>query len=332
MIVDHPQQVPLLSELNNKSGGNKPLVFIKIDMGYGRAGVLPDSPTANELITAVLGAETSGICTLQGLYAHAGHSYATSKDWEAMSYLTTEYLCLQGVARTIGRISPGHKLVLSVGATPTASALQHPDFSAAGQQQADVSWAITAPAAQQLTSIFQSLRREGFEIEVHAGVYGTLDLQQLATHARDGSLLSSSEIAISLVAEIASLYDSRGVNGTTEALFNAGTLALGREPCTYGGWGIVMPWGGLDNVVPGPEFPKKYEGWQVGKISQEHGILAWKGKKEDEIPLKFGQRVRIWPNHACVAGAGFGHYLIVDSRREGKEDEVIDVWTRWNGW
>lgn len=84
---------------------------------------------------------------------------------------------------------------------------------------------------------------------------------------------------------------------------------------------------------PAPKaFPVVHGGWQVGRISQEHGILVWMGEKDAEVKLEFGQRVRVWPNHSCIAGAGYGHYLVVDSRRVGKEDEVVDVWERWNGW
>lgn len=96
-----------------------------------------------------------------------------------------------------------------------------------------------------------------------------------------------------------------------------------------------MPWGEgpLGKLDPAPRaFPVEHGGWQVGRISQEHGILVWKGEKEDEVKLEFGQRVRVWPNHSCIAGAGYKHYLVVDSRRVGKEDEVVDVWERWNGW
>lgn len=219
-----------------------------------------------------------------------------------------------------------------MGATPTATALQHPELTA------------TAPVDTQvasLASLLRDLKQEGLELEVHAGVYPTLDLQQLATHARDNTLLSSSSIGVSVIAEVASLYQGRGEGGTTEALINAGSIALGREPCKedgeghYSGWGLVMPWGDaeLAKLDPAPkDFPAVHGGWQVGRISQEHGILVWKGDKEKEVALEFGQRVRLWPNHSCIAGAGYDHYLVVDSRREGKEDEVVDVWERWNGW
>ena len=44
------------------------------------------------------------------------------------------------------------------------------------------------------------------------------------------------------------------------------------------------------------------EGYQGGEGAGEVGV---------------GQRVRVWPNHACVAGAGFGWFLVVDSGGKG---------------
>lgn len=102
-----------------------------------------------------------------------------------------------------------------------------------------------------------------------------------------------------------------------------------------------MPWGVLagkeerdkSGKVLGEGFPDDFRGWQVGKISQEHGILTWVGDEGKKAPeLKVGDRVRVWPNHACIMGAGFEYYLIVDSRNPGEEDTVRDVWCRWNGW
>lgn len=74
-------------------------------------------------------------------------------------------------------------------------------------------------------------------------------------------------------------------------------------------------------------------GWIVSRISQEHGILTWEGEKSkcnDSNALKVGDFVEVFPNHACVAGAGFGWYVVVDS--EVGDDVVVDVWGRWRGW
>jgi D-serine deaminase-like pyridoxal phosphate-dependent protein len=75
----------------------------------------------------------------------------------------------------------------------------------------------------------------------------------------------------------------------------------------------------------------------MGRISQEHGTVTWKGNPatagmagmgtQEEGKFEVVQKIRVWPNHACIAGAGFGWYLVVDGG-----DEVVDVWPRWRGW
>lgn len=106
---------------------------------------------------------------------------------------------------------------------------------------------------------------------------------------------------------------------------------MGRDPCkSYPGWGILTP--ALGNAESKSIYDERGErtGWILGRISQEHGILTWEGEREKCNPLAIGDKVMIWPNHACVAGAGFGWYLVVDSEKGG--DTVVDVWVRWRGW
>jgi D-serine deaminase-like pyridoxal phosphate-dependent protein len=333
-MIDHPEQLRQAAAISEQAG-HAVLVYMKVDMGYRRAGVIPGTPDCAALIDAIVASEAAGALVFHGIYAHAGHSYEARKDWQALDYLAAEFHSLQDVAAVVSAKRPGRELTLSVGATPTATSLQHPDLSSEQTGGAEAN-ATVAP----INNFLQTLRAAGYKLEAHAGVYPTLDLQQLATHARDASLLSPSSIAITILCEVASLYPGRGPNGTTEALINAGCLALGREPCAdmgdekgqhYAGWGILAPWG-LDNPVPGTDFPAAHGGWQVGKVSQEHGILRWKSETASEIPLAQGQKVRIWPNHSCVAGNGFDHYLIIDSRNSGSKDVIVDVWPRWRGW
>ncbi|KAF3057154.1 D-serine dehydratase [Daldinia childiae] len=349
VMIDHVDQVPLLASLASKSGGNPPLVFLKVNVGTNRAGVIPGSPASTALIDALLASEESGSSVLLGVYCHAGHSYAARKDWEAMGILGAEFEALKQVAEVVrGKRAPGKDpLVLSVGATPTATTIQHPDLASTdgtsnGTSNGNANGAdiLTTVPTQHLKALLKTLKASSFALEVHAGVYPTLDVQQLAAHARDLSLLNSSMIGISILADVASVYPARGPDNATEAVVNAGSIALGREPCQepdgkrYSAWGLAMPWGVLANSqpVPGADFPQVHGGWQVAKISQEHGVLRWVGGKDDEAALSVGQRVRIWPNHSCIASAGHAYYLIVDSRNIGREDEVIDVWPKWNGW
>ncbi|KAI1821587.1 putative serine dehydratase domain-containing protein [Xylaria intraflava] len=337
VMIDHIDQVKLLTSLASKSG-NPPLVFLKVNIGSNRAGVPPNTPECAALIRELLLSETVGSAIFWGVYSHAGHSYGSRKDWEAMGVLGVEFAGLHDVARAVQAERPTHPLVLSVGATPTVTTLQHPDFHTDGTTNGGASdGAVTA----QIKDLIARMRADGLTLEVHAGVYPTLDVQQLAAHARDATSLNPSAIAVTVLAEVSSIYPGRGANGTSEAIVNAGCIALGREPCEdkgevkgqhYNAFGIVMPWAGVRNVVPGPEFPAVHGGWQAARLSQEHGVLAWRGDMEAETPLVAGQRVRIWPNHSCITGAAYPYYLVVDSRLRGREDEIVDVWTRWNGW
>ena len=337
LMIDHLEQLSLLTNVF-KISGHAPLVFLKADTAYARAGVVPGSAACASLIQGLLDLEQRGACVFHGAYAHAGHTVREHEEWEAMSYLAVEFIALQKVAAVVRAKAPDHQFVLSVGATPQTTTIQHPAFCA---DPADVPEMTTdgrqAPPTLLVEQLFNDLKGEGLELEVHAGVYPTLDLEQLATHARDTTLMKADDIAISILAEVASVYPERGRDKTTEALINAGSLALGRESLQnhgpppreqYNGWGIVMPWM-VDNVVPDEWFPSVHGGWQVGRMSQEHGILVWKGSRHVEAPLQVGQRVRVWPNHSCIAGAGFSQYFIIDSR---KGDEIIDVWPRWRGW
>ena len=329
-MVDHQDQLPLVASLTAEST-HRPLVFVKIDMGYHRAGVEPETAACASLLRKLAEAHARGECVLHGLYAHAGQSYNTRGDFAALPLLAAEFAALETAAATVFPSSSDGlpPLVLSVGATPTATTLQHPALAAGKEHDDD-------PAAvADLAALLGRLARR-HPLEVHAGVYPVLDLQQLATRA---AAAPASAMAMTVLAEVASLYPDRG-----EALINAGSLALGREPVaasspdSYSAWGIVAPWGvcgdeGAGGVAPGPEFPRLHGGWQGGRISQEHGVLTWKGESGSTVPeLAVGQRVRVWPNHACIAGAGHDYYLIVDSRRRGNEDDVVDVWVRWRGW
>ena len=67
-----------------------------------------------------------------------------------------------------------------------------------------------------------------------------------------------------------------------------------------------------------------------------HGILTWEVTGADvtdlpAIPLEVGQNVFLYPNHACVTGAQYKHYCVVDSEKDGGT-HVQAVWKRGSGW
>lgn len=328
-MIDHPAQLACVVAIATNTG-HPPSIFIKLDIGAHRAGVVPQSESASKLLATVLSVEATGHAKLLGLYSHAGHSYSSTSRAVALDYLRQELEALFVTAGSVHASIPGKRLILSAGATPTTTSVRNLliDSMDTPEEEAKEIAAVRAT--------MDAILAINCSIEIHAGVYPVLDVQQLATHALPSegphAMLTWDNLALTIVAEIASIYPRRGQHGSDEMLINAGTLALGREPCkAYPGWGVVSPWN-----IPGENMPasgpEALEGWRVGRISQEHGILTWSGRDESRAGFEVGQKIRVWPNHACIAGAGFEWYLIVDSGRVGREDEIVEVWPRWRGW
>lgn len=324
MLVDNIAQLESLATVHRLSGHQIGL-YVKIDTGYHRAGLRPNSSELKDLLTRIVEeTEVSGKAYLEGFYSHAGHSYAVDSRAGAMSLLTLEIEGLVQAANVASTLRVfredgySRRVVLSVGATPTATSIQSLDCGTTENS----SWHRESAGLRKCIDG----HRASFELEIHAGVYPILDIQQLATAASPSAVevsgnISTEDIALTILTEVASVYPGRE---TPEALIAAGSLALGREPCkSYTGWGVLSAWG----------LPARSSGWIVGRISQEHGMLTKAPGTASQCDLQVGEKVRIWPNHACVAGAGHGWYLVVDSSLpEDQRDRIVDVWVRWRGW
>lgn len=336
ILLDDPDQVPIAEELSALSS-TRPHAYIKVDMGGRRAGLMTDSSRFLDLVDAALEAHRRRSILLAGLYSHAGHSYAGNSPAAAAKMMKDEIgamlrganrICAHAGGKAISDLLP---LVVSAGASPTALSVQNL-AQKDGKEESDAE--LGAEMAS-LAELVASVREQGHSVEVHAGVYPTLDLQQLAAHSLSSSRLSWRDLGLTVLAEVHAIYPGRGDGGTTEALIGAGGLALGREFCkAYEGMAMVTPWGRQKMEMPTCEV-EQFEGWIVGRFSQEHGILTWRGgeaAKQDS--LKVGQRVRLWPNHACITSSHFGWYFVVDGDDAGADggDVVVDIWTRAKGW
>ncbi|KAK8222121.1 hypothetical protein M8818_000291 [Zalaria obscura] len=325
LFVDQPAHVEMLSKVEDETWPGQINVFVKVDAGYHRAGLSPESASLDKL-AQMIGSQQK--VKLQGAYAHMGHSYSSSSPEEALKFLRTEIEEVSKGAARLTKALPqehlgeGGKLTISLGATPTATATQN---ILAGSAE-----------AEEFRSFINEAKKH-FDVEIHAGVYPVLDMQQLATRARPATgsseepLLSFRNLGLRIMVEVASVYDERE---KPEALIAAGSIVLGREPCkSYHGWGVVTPWsslasGTVETKVFDPEGERS--GWIVGRISQEHGMLTWEGPQEDVRKLQIGEKLLVWPNHACMAGPSFWGYLIVDSDKDA--EKIDDVWVRWRGW
>lgn len=191
-----------------------------------------------------------------------------------MSLLMEELCCLEKAAQICDDLCNGSEnarlrpLILSVGATPTATSIQNIIGASAHSSSSH-------QKTLDLKSCIERIKKK-YEIEVHAGVYPILDLQQLATRASPSASVgsaptvdaspsassqsvSTADLGLTILAEVVSLYSERG---SSEALVAAGSLALGREPCkSYSGWGVVSPWSRSSGIGGSPS------GWIVGRIS-----------------------------------------------------------------
>jgi D-serine ammonia-lyase len=263
---------------------------------------------------------------LHGFYCHAGTSYDSTSLDEATNWLTDEVTAvLDGATLADELIKPNHSvsspLILSVGSTPTAHAFSE---------------TALATLRARLESCHATL-------ELHAGNYPMLDLQQLAT-----SLIDPDAIAQRVIASVIAYYPGRGEGGSDEAMCDAGGIAMSKDKGPIPGFGDVIciipavgPTAG--STVTPPKRGIHKLGWRLGRMSQEHGILTRKKSvatgqhipiSEDES-LHLGDIVEIVGQHACMTAAAYPWYYIVDSSQELAPDEeqrIVDIWVPYKGW
>ena len=326
LFTDHPSHIQALDQVSAEAWPGSIPVWVNIDVGDHREGIPTRSPQLVDIAKAI---EASERVRLVGVYTHMGGSYSSNSPEQALKFMADELEGLKQGAVSFSECtgqkdskqSDTSNITLSFGATPTATSMQNLLEDTEGAKQ----------YRDMLKKIGQS-----FAVELHAGVYPVMDMQQMATRARpqhslstpERSLLSYYDLGFRILVEVASLYPDR--TEKPEALVAGGSIALGREPCkSYPGWGVVTPWPARSGSHYDPEGSKI--GWIVGRISQEHGVLTWEGPRDNLRQLELGEKLLLWPNHACIAGVNFGWYLIVDSD-SADADRIQDVWMRWRGW
>jgi D-serine deaminase-like pyridoxal phosphate-dependent protein len=111
-IVDDPAVAGEWSELA-VARGTKLDVLIKVDVGFHRCGIDPESPAAPGTVRAI--AEMPGL-RFRGLLSHAGHGYAATSEKGAEAVAIAEARTLRDLASASGVACAE----ISVGATPTA--------------------------------------------------------------------------------------------------------------------------------------------------------------------------------------------------------------------
>ncbi|KIK70951.1 hypothetical protein GYMLUDRAFT_33040 [Collybiopsis luxurians FD-317 M1] len=286
LLIDHPDQIKYLEECEHeRQVPRRWSVFVKIDGGQKRAGVVPETAAFENLIRALL---TSPAISIYGFYVHAGNAYASTSFEQASSFLSQEVECVNAgaesalkIASSMGLELTTQSFVLSVGSTPTAHA-------------------ASAETKSKLASLLHG------SLELHAGNYPMLDLQQEHTN-----LVDRSKVSQRVRCTVASVYRGRGANGTDEALVDGGAIAFSKDTGPSQTFGEVIG-----------------TNWKLGRISQEHGTLIRTGPGEE---LEVGDQVEIVGQHACLIAAAHPWFYIVDSDITNGE-EIVDIWVPWKGW
>ncbi len=178
----------------------------------------------------------------------------------------------------------------------TALAAQLPDH---GVPVADVSVGATPTmrAIDDLTGV----------TEVRPGNYIFYDAFQVAIGSCD-----LDEVAFSILATVITVHPDAG-----RAVVDAGALALSKDP----GPTHVEPGCGY-GLLAALEDQHPLPGLALTDLTQEHGVLRGPGVEA----LRPGTRLRIIPNHSCLAAACFDRYHVL------RGTEVVDEWHPVRGW
>jgi D-serine deaminase-like pyridoxal phosphate-dependent protein len=268
LLIDDLQTVSIL-EATARQRGQKANVYLKVDCGYGRAGVTPGSP---ESVLLVKRLAASSSIHFRGLLTHAGHSYACSGKQEVQDVAREERDSIVQFAEEICRFGVEVEEI-SIGSTPT---MRH---------------------CQNLQGV----------TETRPGNYALFDLFQAAIGSCENS-----DIAVSILSSVVSGSASRG-----HFIIDAGALALSKDR----GATHVQPNNGYGMAVEAISQMPIHDS-HLKDLSQEHGKLI----SHNEAQLNVGNKIRIVPNHSCLATACHESYYAVRGR------EVVDQWFPTRGW
>jgi D-serine deaminase-like pyridoxal phosphate-dependent protein len=120
-LITDDERIPLLLNDAAKRAGITLNLFLKIDSGYHRCGVDPQSPEAMEIPRQISAASN---LRFAGILTHAGHSYhaATREARRAVAGQERDVMC--AVAERL-RVSGIEVPLVSIGSTPTITIVDH---------------------------------------------------------------------------------------------------------------------------------------------------------------------------------------------------------------
>jgi D-serine deaminase-like pyridoxal phosphate-dependent protein len=238
-------------------------VFLKVDCGYGRAGVDPEAPEATALARRLA---ASPRLDFAGLLTHSGHAYHVRDRDGARRVAEQERRAVVGFAEAL-RADGIDVPEVSAGSTPAMAAVERLD-------------GVT---------------------EARPGNYALYDGSQVAL-----GTCTAADCALTVLASVVSRRSGH-------AVIDAGALALSKDPgplhlgdAWRSGMGAVFEDEGAYRAG------RPSERLHLSGLSQEHGTVS--------APLQVGARVRVLPNHSCLAVPCFEACWVV------RGEEVVGRW------
>lgn len=253
LLVDSAAAIDAL-----EAAGRPFRVWLKVDCGYHRAGVDPESELALDLARRLV---ASDLLDFDGILTHSGHAYHARSPAARRAIAAEERDVMVAFADRL-RAAGIEVPAVSVGSTPAMT------------------------AAEDLSGV----------TEARPGNYAFFDATQVAL----GSC-AVSDCALTVLAGVVSASPAAG-----RSVVDAGALALSKDP----GPGGATPSMGEIYADYGAKTLRGDA--RLVSLSQEHGLV--------DAALDVGERVRILPNHSCLAAACF------DTVHAVRGEEVVDAW------
>lgn len=248
-LVDTEEGARMASRVYGDAGVEVP-VLVKVDVGYGRAGIRWDDPSLVEL-----GETAAGLAGLElvGILTHAGHSYHGPGEGETEAEALRGYAdlerdrMLEAASRFAGAGLAGSGFEVSVGSTPTAS-------------------------------VFENREEGGFSVtELRPGTYAFFDVTQAA--------LGSCRLQDCAATVLATVVSRHGEDdGRIRLILDAGKKILTAEK-RHGskGHGVLLPPPGEGSEpIPGVELFALSE--EHGWLRAEAGVDLRIGDRVRVVP------------------------------------------------
>ncbi|KAL6042907.1 D-threo-3-hydroxyaspartate dehydratase-like [Balamuthia mandrillaris] len=248
-------------------------VFVKVDTGYHRHGVDPQSEEAIAIVQALTNPSNATKVCFAGLYSHSGHSYGGACREEIERIVQEECDVISGFAELLSSKYSIDSPVVSIGSTPSCTHL---------------------PPKEKMGKVN----------EIHPGNNVFFD----RTQADLGSC-QLTDVSVAVLSRVISHYPSRNMfaidAGALALSKDDGASHLYKEGC---GYGLIRK-----NGKNFPELRIKKISQEVGLVEILPPSEEGSSNADYFETFAIGSLLLILPNHSCLTAALYDRYHVLDA-------------------